>query len=831
MNRVDKFLVIATVILLTSIGFSTLLGEDSAKVQWLLGSSSVSVEAGSQAAVSLKAAIDDTWYIYGLIPKTDEFDIGPTATEVELDGFAEGISLAGVKEPKPKSKFDKGFDFDIDYHEHSANFTVNVKAAAGMAPGDYAGKVRVYFQSCDPTRCLPPDMKELPLTVKVTGAAPSTTTGESKAAGNDDENSAEGDDYSETMESSGDTSGDDLSNASYDKLVSISIADTTNLAIVVGDTVYLNVTMKIADGWHAYSIVALVDEDGLGPQATTFELDGGGKFLMGDITESQPTVEYDEMLLMDVGKHKKEAVFRIPIYVPDNVKLEQDNSSEPFNIAIDYQICKDGACLPPTRHKIYMTAAIQATTWGYLILAMLAGAGALLTPCVFPMIPITVSFFTKRSEKNPGRGVIDSLVYSFGIILTFVVLGVLLTLLFGATGVRDFSTNPWVNIAIASVFIVFAFNLFGAFEIQIPTAILNKLNTASGDGRGFTGILLMALTFSLTSFTCTVPFVGTAFISTGAAETELLRPVLGMTAFATVFALPFFLLALFPALMQKLPRAGGWMNNIKVVMGFVEIAAAVKFISNADLVWNWQILSRDLFLATWIGCAIFIVIYILGIFRFSHDSPVESVGATRAMFALFFASITFWLFTGLMGKNLGFVDSFLPPDDKIYFHNFEEGGSSISTETSSAQTGSAPSGAGEAAAGENSEDFLEKIRHKYAGEQIFLDYDAALAESQKTGKPLFVDFTGKTCTNCRQMEKTMFPKESIKSRMEQMVVVQLYTDLRSEDSNRYKKMQEERYGDISLPLYVILTPQEQLISKSAYTTDEAAFVNFLDRAL
>ncbi len=831
MTRADKFLITATVLLLAAVGYSTLFSEDGAKVQWSLGGNSISVEAGSQAAVGLKATIDETWYIYGVNPKSDEYGIGPTATEVELDGFADGISLAGVKEPKPKSKFDKGFDFDIEYHEHSANFTVNVKAAAGMAPGDYTGKVRVYFQSCDPTRCLPPDMKELPLTVKVSGAATSTTDSAADDAASDDESSDEGEDYSESMESDGASSGDDLSNASYDKLVDISIADTTNLAIVVGDTVYLDVTMKIADGWHAYSINATVDEYGLGPQATTFEVEGGDKIRMGDVTESQPTVEYDEAQMMDVGKHKKEATFRIPVYVPDNVKLEQDNSQEPFSISIDYQICKEGACLPPTQHKMYITATIKATTWMYLILAMVAGAGALLTPCVFPMIPITVSFFTKRSEKNPGRGVIDSLVYSFGIILTFVVLGVLLTLLFGATGVRDFSTNPWVNIAIASVFIIFAFNLFGAFEIQIPAAILNKLNTASGDGKGFTGILLMALTFSLTSFTCTVPFVGTAFISTGGAETELLRPVLGMTAFATVFALPFFLLALFPAMMQKLPRAGGWMNNIKVVMGFIEIAAAVKFISNADLVWNWQILSRDLFLATWIGCAIFIVIYILGIFRFSHDSPVDSVGATRAMFALFFASITFFLFTGLMGKNLGMIDSFLPPDDKIYFHNFEEGGNSVTTENSSTNSDLAQPGAGEAAAGENSSDFLERLKQKHAGEQIFLDYEAALAESQKTGKPLFVDFTGKTCTNCRLMEKTMFPKESVKTRLEQMVVVQLYTDLRSDDSNRYKKMQEERYGDISLPLYVILTPQEQLISKSAYTTDEAAFVKFLDRAL
>jgi thiol:disulfide interchange protein DsbD len=334
--------------------------------------------------------------------------------------------------------------------------------------------------------------------------------------------------------------------------------------------------------------------------------------------------------------------------------------------------------------------------------------------------------------------------------------------------------------------------------------VLNKLN-AKSQGNGFTSVLLMGLTFSLTSFTCTVPFVGSALFS--ASQGEWFYPIIGMLGFSAVFAAPFFLLALFPSAMTKLPKAGGWMNNIKVVMGFLEIAAAIKFVSNVDFAWGLGIMPRELFLAIWIGCGILITLYILGVFRLSHDSRVESVGTVRVVFALIFASITFYLISGLQGKELGEINAYLPPND---YKEIISG-----TQIASVSTGTA------AEPGE-----------KPANSEIswFNNYDQAVSESKKLNKPLFVDFSGFQCTNCRWMELNMFPRKSIKDVMNRMVLVRLYTDKKEEPYLSYKKMQIERYKSIALPLYVIITPDGEVLGTKAFTRDENEFRTFLLKA-
>ncbi len=455
--------------------------------------------------------------------------------------------------------------------------------------------------------------------------------------------------------------------------------------------------------------------------------------------------------------------------------------------------------------------------WAYLWFAMGAGATALLTPCVFPMVPITISFFTKRAEKKRSRGIRDSLVYALGIMFTFTALGVILSLLFGATGISDFAANPWVNLALAGLFIVLAFNLFGSFEIPLPTGLLNKMNNAAGNGDSIGAVLLMAITFSITSFTCTVPFVGAALIS--ASSGEWFYPIVGMIGFSGVFAFPFVLLALFPAAMARLPKAGGWMNNVKVVMGFLEIAAAMKFISNSDLVWAWGILSREVFLAIWIGCCLMIMLYVLGVFRFAHDSPVASIGAPRAVVALLFASLTFYLVAGLFGKKLGELDAFLPPSNYEEIIGKDEGGNmrdealyqvtkhqALSTKQPSNQ---APS---------NHQSWLTS-------------YEAGLAAAKQTGKPVFIDFTGFTCTNCRWMEANVFGIPEVQGLMRDMVKVQLYTDRKTEPYLSNKKRQLEQFGTIELPLYVLLKPDGTVLATKAFTRDRAEFVNFLKKAL
>jgi thiol:disulfide interchange protein DsbD len=275
-----------------------------------------------------------------------------------------------------------------------------------------------------------------------------------------------------------------------------------------------------------------------------------------------------------------------------------------------------------------------SSLWSFIWLAMTVGALSLLTPCVFPMVPITVSYFTNHAAGNRKTALRDAVIYALGIILTFTALGVALAVLFGAAGINKFAANPWVNIVITLIFLGFAMSLFGAFNLQVPSSVLTKLDALSRkeEGAGRSGhiiaLLLMGLTFSLTSFTCTAPFVGTLLVM--AAGGDWVYPVVGMLSFSTVFALPFFILALAPQLVSQLPKSGGWLNSVKVVMGLLEVAAAMKFLSNVDLVWRWSIFTREVVLATWVAVALLITLYLLGKFQLSHDTPTTHIGGRTA---------------------------------------------------------------------------------------------------------------------------------------------------------------------------------------------------------
>ncbi|GAB5465974.1 MAG: cytochrome c biogenesis protein CcdA [Candidatus Kapaibacteriales bacterium] len=478
------------------------------------------------------------------------------------------------------------------------------------------------------------------------------------------------------------------------------------------------------------------------------------------------------------------------------VTIDSSDSSKPkVSLTDTSSTIKDNQSETPFQSEAEreIEQAKNEGAWSYFFLAMSFGALALLTPCVFPMIPITVSFFTKRSESENSRPVFDALLFALGIIATFVAIGLITAAIFGAGSIGDIATNPWINIAIAAVFIIFALNLFGAFEIQIPTSILNKLNTkANSGGRG--GIMLMGLVFSLTSFTCTVPFVGTSLLST--ADGEWFMPVVGMLGFAFVFAIPFFLLALFPSLLKKLPKSGGWMNNLKVVMGFVEIAAALKFISNVDLVWGLELLSRQNFVAIWIAIAVLIGLYILGVFILKLDSPVDRLSAVRVIFAIVFFSIGISFVPGLWNEPLGEIDSFLPPREYM-------------------NEGKAYGGFGGGSA------VKAEVWHK--------TLDKALDVAKKENKNVFVDFTGWTCTNCRKMESNVFPK--VQDQLNQYVKAKLYTDRRKEPELGNKALMEEKFGSIALPLYVIMRPDGTVIDKVEYEPDVDKFTSFLNKGL
>lgn len=471
---------------------------------------------------------------------------------------------------------------------------------------------------------------------------------------------------------------------------------------------------------------------------------------------------------------------------------------------------------PPPAAKASVGAASEIDTllaagfWAFLLKAIVAGAIALLTPCVYPMIPITVSFFTKREQNSKARVMRDALLFAVGIIFTFTGLGFIITALTSASGVQDFATNPYVNILMALTFTALALSLFGLFEIQVPTGILNKLNRkASGDGAG--AIVIMGLIFSLTSFACTVPFVATIFSNID--RLPWYWPIAGTSAFAAVFALPFFLLAMFPSFLKSMPRSGSWLNAIKVVMGFVEIGFAVKFIAGTDMVWEWNIFTREVCIAIWIAVTTLASFYLLGWFQMPHDTPTEKVGPIRVMFATGFLAAGLWLLTGLFGGNIGELEAHVPPPREGMQATAglgSRGGNSDRPAQTTSQIATAQSG---------------------EGEWMQDNYEAALALAKKSGRPIFIDFTGYFCTNCRWMERNMFPKKDVAELMRKYVLVRLYTDRRDDINLRNRKMQMDRLSTFALPYYAIYTPGDQLVAHSSFTRSTDDFITFLKTGL
>jgi thiol:disulfide interchange protein len=431
----------------------------------------------------------------------------------------------------------------------------------------------------------------------------------------------------------------------------------------------------------------------------------------------------------------------------------------------------------------------------FIWLAMSLGALSLLTPCVFPMVPITVSYFTSHAEQSRANAVRNALVYSAGIILTFTALGFLLALFVGAAGINRFAANPWINLLIATIFLGFAVSLFGGYQVQIPSRVLTRLDavTRRGGGGKTVSLLLMGLTFTLTSFTCTAPFVGTLLVM--ASQGQWQWPLLGMLAFSTVFSLPFFILALAPQLMTHLPRSGGWLNSVKVVMGFLEVAAAMKFLSNVDLVWRWNIFTREVVLAIWVAVALLMAFYLLGKFKLMHDSVVEHVGAVRLTLALICLALSFYLLTGLFGRRLGEIEAFLPPPAEV---------SAKATDADERRSNS-----GEL-------------------EWIINDYQGALEKAEREKKLVLIDFTGYTCTNCRWMEANMFTREEVKRELEKYIRVRLYTDGEGDIYEQQLAMQQNKFGTVALPYYAVVDSTGKVLAEfPGLTRNEAEFLSFL----
>ena len=558
--------------------------------------------------------------------------------------------------------------------------------------------------------------------------------------------------------------------------------------------------------WHVYS--QFTPDGGPLPIELTFKKQKEDFVLIGKTTESATKRQYNEIFEVD------EVYFERKVVLKQKVKITKPNITN-ITVTVDYQACKE-VCInqsktfqftiPPVKASAIATEKVlekgaevkanevipitaekavivtdstnlqqdaipsktevvavtdsqpkapkpeeKRSLLTIFFLAFLGGFAALLTPCVFPMIPMTVSFFTKQS-KDKAQGIRNAFIYGFSIIAIYVVLGLAITTIFGADALNALSTDPWFNIIFFLLLIVFAVSFLGAFEIMLPNSWANKVDRQADRG-GIIGILFMALALAIVSFSCTGPIVGTLLVE--AASTGGIAPIVGMLGFSTALALPFMFFAMFPGYLNSLPKSGGWLNTVKVVLGFLELALAFKFLSNADLVLQLHLLEREVFIAIWIAIFGTLAFYLFGKITLPHDSPLTHISVGRLSLGLLVLTFTIYMIPGLWGAPLKLISAFPPPmeySESPFGIGNSAGGSALTT---------LPEGG------------------KYGPHQIitFDDYDKGVAYATTVNKPIMLDFTGHACVNCRKMENNVWSETPVLNLLKNdIVVISLYVD-------------------------------------------------------
>ena len=482
----------------------------------------------------------------------------------------------------------------------------------------------------------------------------------------------------------------------------------------------------------------------------------------------------------------------------------------------------------------------ESSIWNIFFICLVTGLLAVLTPCVFPLVPVTVSFFLKRS-KSRTEGIRNAVWYSLSIILIYTIPTLLLTLAFGDKALYTLSTHPVTNLLFFAIFILFAISFFGAFEIGLPNSWANKADEKAGKG-GFSGIFFMALTLVIVSFSCTGPIVGTLLGQTSTKGVSL-APVLGMLGFGIGLALPFSLFAFFPSMLQSLPKSGGWLNTVKVTFGFIELALAMKFLSNVDLAYHWRLLDREIFLVIWIVNFTLLGFYLLGKLKFSHDSDLPYISVPRLFFAMMAFCFSLYLVPGLWGAPLKGIGGWLPHTSTQDFdlHQLKYQLQDLQKQG----VGASPSGTNKSAA-KPPVKYTDKL-HVPLGLTAYFDLDEGMAAAKALNKPVMLDFTGHSCANCRKMEAEVWDDPEVLRRMkEDFVLVSLYVDEPTDLSpkEQYTNAKGEKittlgqknldyevtkFGFNAQPLYMFLDLNGNLLSdvKYGYDSNKEKFINHL----
>jgi thiol:disulfide interchange protein len=779
------------------------------------------------------ATIQSGWHIYALTVSDDPNTIGPIPTTFTFSDSKDCTALGKMREGKFITHFDPNFEMDLNYFENNARFTRRFKRTNALA---FQLTGRVEFMACDDERCIFPDPVDFSLEIP-------GKSGESASSSPEPDNASASPPPSET--SSG-------------------ILDPIHWevkSVPVGENLFEIIYTSTADkGWHLYSQHLESNE---GPVPTAFDFDpADGVEYIGPVTEEKPIRKYDPSFMMNVDYFEGSAEFRQRVRT----------SVSPFPVittSVNYMCCDDEKCLPPTSRHARIDLATgkvewfdpEATgetltpgakdpfridradpssplsncgeekehhsLWSIFILGILGGLLALVTPCVFPMIPLTVSFFTKSSGGSRGKQ--RAMTYGFFIFLIYVLLSLPFHLSRNVDPevLNNIATNVWLNLAFFLVFVVFAASFFGYFEISLPSGLANRVDRGSSL-KGGVGIFFMALTLAIVSFSCTGPILGSVIGSIYASNSSGTFSFLGvdwslpaakvssaMMGFGLSLGLPFALFAAFPGMLKKLPKSGGWLEDFKVSLGFAEMALALKFLSNADLVQQWGFVKRELFFGIWIVIGLFWVLYLLGKFRFKPGQGSAKTSRFKLAFALFLAGFTLRLIPGLFPPSelnrFAFLSGFPPPRSYSYYH------------------------------------FKEEYK-------IYRDLTEAMAAAKRENKPVFLDFTGWACVNCRKMEENVWPKATVTEILSRdYIMCSLYVDEKVElpldqqityttadgrtkqirtVGNKWATLQTETFHNNSQPFYALLAPDSTLLAPTRqYDPDVAEFGKWLQCGL
>ena len=625
----------------------------------------------------------------------------------------------------------------------------------------------------------------------------------------------------------------------------------------ISDTEYeLYFEATIDKGWHLYSTTL---PEG-GPIATSINYENSEGFelvgAIGTIPEAEKV--FDKTFNMELEYFGGKARFI------QKVKLT-DKNIKAITGYVEYMSCNDETCTPPTEadfsfsfekkndeiSKEQGSIVINDNLKGdsnrslfiFFLFSFLAGLAAILTPCVFPMIPMTVSFFMHSSESK-AKARINAVIYGLSIIVIYTIIGTLVAVIFGPDAANWLSTHWIPNLLFFVIFVIFAFSFFGMFEIVLPSFLVNKADKGADKG-GILGSFFMALTLVLVSFSCTGPIVGAILVES--AGGEVLKPIIGMFGFALAFALPFTLFALFPQWLSNLPKSGGWLNSVKVVLGFLELALGLKFLSIADQTYHWGILDREVYIAIWIVIFTLMGFYLLGKLKFAHDSDVKHVSVPRLMMAIITFSFVVYLIPGMWGAPLKAISGYMPP---MSTHDFDLHKIVREEVVLVTKNGSATNYFDNKVEGCEEPKFAELL-HLPHGLEGYFDYEQGLACARAQNKPLFIDFTGHGCVNCREMEATVWSDARVLDRLKNdFVITALYVDdktklpesewITSDYDGKVKKTIGKKYADFQIsrfgvnaqPYYVILDGEEQmLVQPKARDLNPDNFVKFLDEAL